>query len=174
MFKVIESPAKYEIRSVILFLTARNMSAADIHRQITEVYGTEAMSNSKTTHTAEHKEKRFAISLDFLIRYEEEGEDMLSRIVTGDENGYMISLRKSNSRWNSDTSPPVKVKAKQTMSKRKIMVTAFWGRRGVLLRDFMPKGTIINSGAYCATLRKLRRALQSKRRGMLSKCVFLL
>ncbi|GFY04664.1 hypothetical protein TNCV_419201 [Trichonephila clavipes] len=35
--------------------------------------------------TAENKEKRFAISLDYLIRYEEEGDDMLSQIVTGDE-----------------------------------------------------------------------------------------
>ncbi|GFU93363.1 uncharacterized protein TNCV_1860931 [Trichonephila clavipes] len=35
--------------------------------------------------TVEHKEKRFAILLDFLIRYEEEGDDMLSRIVTRDE-----------------------------------------------------------------------------------------
>ncbi|GFX75385.1 uncharacterized protein TNCV_1723991 [Trichonephila clavipes] len=34
---------------------------------------------------AEHKEKRFAISLDFLIRYEEEENDMLNQIVTGDE-----------------------------------------------------------------------------------------
>ncbi|GFY19679.1 HTH_48 domain-containing protein [Trichonephila clavipes] len=47
MFKVIESSAKCEMRSVIRFLTARNMSAADIHRQITEVYGTEAMSDRK-------------------------------------------------------------------------------------------------------------------------------
>ncbi|GFV23498.1 HTH_48 domain-containing protein [Trichonephila clavipes] len=47
MFKVIESPAKCEIWSVIRFLTARNMSAADIHPQITEVYGTEAMSDCK-------------------------------------------------------------------------------------------------------------------------------
>ncbi|GFX02816.1 uncharacterized protein TNCV_4437981 [Trichonephila clavipes] len=124
------------------------MSAADIHRQIIEVYGTEAMSDSKVQKwvrkfqggrtnvhdeertkylrkftittlslefpnvsrsvvykivtedfnfkklcsrwvprllTAEHQEKKFAISLDFLIRYEEEGDDMMSRIVTGDE-----------------------------------------------------------------------------------------
>ncbi|GFW91781.1 transposable element Tcb2 transposase [Trichonephila clavipes] len=33
----------------------------------------------------EHKEKSFASSLDFLICYEEEGDDILSRIVTGDE-----------------------------------------------------------------------------------------
>ncbi|GFR24804.1 hypothetical protein TNCT_119461, partial [Trichonephila clavata] len=35
--------------------------------------------------------------------------------------------------------------------------------------EFIPQGTTINSGAYCTTLRKLRRALQNKRRGMLSK-----
>ncbi|KAG8271628.1 NF-X1-type zinc finger protein nfxl1 [Homalodisca vitripennis] len=44
MFKTIERPADCEIRSVIWFLTARNVSAADIHRQISEVYGPNAMS----------------------------------------------------------------------------------------------------------------------------------
>ncbi|GFW19901.1 histone-lysine N-methyltransferase SETMAR [Trichonephila clavipes] len=72
------------------------------------------------------------------------------------------------------TSSPVKVKAKQTLSKRKIMTTVFWDRRGFLLVEFMPRGTTINSGANCATLRKLRRVLQHKRRGMLSKGVLLL
>ncbi|GFV46812.1 mariner Mos1 transposase [Trichonephila clavipes] len=38
----------------------------------------------------------------------------------------------------------------------------------------MPQGTAINSGAYCTTLQKLRRVLQNKRRGMLSKGVLLL
>ncbi|GFT83599.1 hypothetical protein TNCV_4866511 [Trichonephila clavipes] len=47
MFKVIELDAKREIRSFIRFLTARNMSSIDIHRHVTEVYGTEAMSESK-------------------------------------------------------------------------------------------------------------------------------
>ncbi|GFV50504.1 HTH_48 domain-containing protein [Trichonephila clavipes] len=69
MFKLIESPAKCEVRSVIYFLTARNMSAADIHRQITEVYGTETMSDSKgrkwvkkfkDVRTNVHDEKRSA------------------------------------------------------------------------------------------------------------------
>ncbi|GFT77637.1 uncharacterized protein TNCV_3146221 [Trichonephila clavipes] len=38
----------------------------------------------------------------------------------------------------------------------------------------MPQGTTINSGAYCATLRKFRRVLQNKPLGMLSKTVLLL
>ncbi|GFW23514.1 histone-lysine N-methyltransferase SETMAR [Trichonephila clavipes] len=36
---------------------------------------------------------------------------------------------------------------------------------------FMPRGTTINADRYCETLNKLRRAIQNKRRGMLTKGV---
>jgi hypothetical protein len=45
MFKMMERPADCEIRSVISFLNARNVKPADIHRQICEVYGENAMSD---------------------------------------------------------------------------------------------------------------------------------
>lgn len=60
------------------------------------------------------------------------------------------------------------------VSKRKILATLFRDRRGVFLVDFMPHRTAISSGAYCAILEKLRRPLQNKRRGMLSKRMLLL
>ncbi|GBM69911.1 hypothetical protein AVEN_96427-1 [Araneus ventricosus] len=47
MFKIIESPAPFEVQSVIRFLSARNPSAADIHRQICEVCGATAMCDGK-------------------------------------------------------------------------------------------------------------------------------
>ncbi|GFX45164.1 histone-lysine N-methyltransferase SETMAR [Trichonephila clavipes] len=47
MVTVIESPSKCQIRSDRCFLTARNISAAGIHHQITEVYDTEAINESK-------------------------------------------------------------------------------------------------------------------------------
>ncbi|XP_067143098.1 protein GVQW3-like [Centruroides vittatus] len=47
MFKKIESPADCEIRSVIRFLSSRNLAAAEIHHQICEVYGDNAMSDNK-------------------------------------------------------------------------------------------------------------------------------
>ncbi|GFV44558.1 uncharacterized protein TNCV_3287401 [Trichonephila clavipes] len=72
------------------------------------------------------------------------------------------------------TSSPVKVKAKQTLSKPKIMTTVFWDRTGVLLVDLMPQVTTINLGAYYAAPWKLQRALQNKRRDMLSNVVLLL
>jgi transposase len=46
MFNKMEKPAAYEMLSVICFLNARNMNLGDIHRQLCEVYGEHAMSDS--------------------------------------------------------------------------------------------------------------------------------
>jgi transposase len=53
-FKKIEKPAACEKRSVIRFLNARNMKPADIHRQLCEVYGEHAMSDSVVRRWARH------------------------------------------------------------------------------------------------------------------------
>ena len=44
MFKKIERAADCEIRSVIRFLNARNVLPSEIHHQICQVYGDNAMS----------------------------------------------------------------------------------------------------------------------------------
>jgi transposase len=44
MFSTIANPARCEIRSVIRFLHSRNMSAAEIHRELCAVYGKNVMS----------------------------------------------------------------------------------------------------------------------------------
>ncbi|GFX44207.1 mariner Mos1 transposase [Trichonephila clavipes] len=67
---------------------------------------------------------------------------------------------KQQSMESRHTSSPFKIKAKQTLSNCKIVATVFWDRGDVLLGDFMSLGTTINTGSYCATLRKVRRALQ--------------
>ena len=46
MFKKTENPAACEMRSVIRFLSAKNMTPAEIHRQLCDVYGEHAMSSS--------------------------------------------------------------------------------------------------------------------------------
>ena len=45
MFKTIEGAADCVIRSVIRFLKARNVLPSEIHRQICQVYGDNAMSD---------------------------------------------------------------------------------------------------------------------------------
>jgi histone-lysine N-methyltransferase SETMAR len=54
------------------------------------------------------------------------------------------------------------------------MASVFWDRKGVILVDYMVRGTIINAQAYCETLKKLRSAIKNKRRGILTKGVYLL
>jgi len=46
MFKKTENPAACELRSVIRFLNAKNMTPAEIHRQLCDVYGEHAISSS--------------------------------------------------------------------------------------------------------------------------------
>ena len=45
MFKIIERAADCEIWSVIRFLNARNVLPSEIHHQICQVYGDDAMSD---------------------------------------------------------------------------------------------------------------------------------
>jgi len=47
MCATINNPASCEVRAVIRFLLARNNNAAEIHRQLCEVYGPNVMSGSK-------------------------------------------------------------------------------------------------------------------------------
>jgi hypothetical protein len=37
------------------------------------------------------------------------------------------------------------------------------GQKNVLLVEFVPQGSTINTGVYCNTLKKLRRVIQNKR-----------
>ena len=46
MFKKIENPATCEIRTVIRFLNAKNMTPAEILRPLCDVYGEHVMSSS--------------------------------------------------------------------------------------------------------------------------------
>ncbi|GFX11093.1 histone-lysine N-methyltransferase SETMAR [Trichonephila clavipes] len=54
------------------------------------------------------------------------------------------------------------------------MASIFWDRQSILLLECMPPGTTINAAAYCQTLKRLRRAIQNKRRGMRTNGVRLL
>lgn len=123
-----------------------------------------------------HKTQRLGSALTFLERYHNEGEDFLNQIVTGDETwvAYVTPESKQQSMEWRHSSSPKRVKFKQTISARKIMCTVFWDRKGVLLVEFLSRNETINAASYCETLKNLRRAIQNKRRGKLSKGIVLL
>jgi len=115
--------------------------------------------------TEEHKKQCVACALTFLMYYHKEGNGILSHIVTGDETwvSHITPESKQQSLHWKHTGSPKRKKFKQTISTRKIMCTVFWDTQGVLLVEFLPQGTTINSAVYCKTLKKLRCAIQNKR-----------
>ncbi|GFV05780.1 histone-lysine N-methyltransferase SETMAR [Trichonephila clavipes] len=124
-----------------------------------------------------HKTSRMSAALEFLSRYHTDGEDFLNRMVTGDETWVAhvnVETKQQSMAWGHTSSPTRLRKARQTLSARKFMVTVFWNVQGILLIEFMTRGTTLNSEVYCRTLKKLKRALQNKHRGLLSSGVVLL
>ncbi|KAJ4447352.1 hypothetical protein ANN_09358 [Periplaneta americana] len=120
--------------------------------------------------------QRLGAALTFLQRYHDNGDEFLDRIVTGDEtliSHFTPEIKQQPMHWRHSGSP-VRTKFKQTLSVRKVMCTVFWDRKGILLIDFLLRGETVNADRYCETLRKLRRAIQNKRRGMLTAGVVLL
>jgi hypothetical protein len=120
--------------------------------------------------TKEYKIKRQASALTFLTRYSEQGDDFLSRTVRGGEtwvSRITPESKQQSMEWRH-TSSPRKKKFKQTISTRKIMCTVFWGWKHVLLVEFLPQASRINTCAYCC------HAIQNKRCGMLSQGVLML
>jgi len=149
-----------------------------VHKIVSETLGYSKVSARWVPRqlTDDHKRQRVESDTEFLRRYEEEGEDFLDSLVTGDEtwaHHYTPETKEQSKQWRHTTSPKPK-KFKTTLSAGKVMATVFWDRKGVLLVDFLPKGETINSERYCETLTKLRRAIQNKRRGRLTKGVVLL
>ncbi|UYV64643.1 hypothetical protein LAZ67_3001454 [Cordylochernes scorpioides] len=123
--------------------------------------------------TEDHKRQRVYVAQKFLDCHKTDGEEFLDSIVTGDVTWVHYTTpetKEQSKQWNHISSPKP-LKFKQTLSAGKLMATVFWDRKGLLLCDFMRLGTTIISDRYCKTLKQLRRAIQNKRRGMLTKGV---
>ncbi|GFX48094.1 mariner Mos1 transposase [Trichonephila clavipes] len=116
-------------------------------------------------------------ALEFISRYHTDGKDFFNRMVTGDETWVAhvnVETKQQCIAWGHTGSPTRLRKTCQTLSARKLMVTFFGDVQGILLIEFMTRGTTINSEIYCRMLKKLKRAIQNKRRGLLSSGVVLL
>jgi hypothetical protein len=124
-----------------------------------------------------HKTQRMASALMFLQRYHDEGNKFLDKIVTCNETWVKfvnVETKEQSQQWMHTHSPNKPRKSKQSLANRKLTATVFWDRKGVLLSEFMEPGTTITSETYCETLKKLHRAIENKRRGMLMSGVVLL
>jgi histone-lysine N-methyltransferase SETMAR len=123
--------------------------------------------------TDDHKTKRMGTALNFLVKYHNNGNKFLTHIVTGYETliSHVTPENKQQSmQWWHSASPKAK-KFKHMLSTMKTMCITFWDGRGVLLIDIMTQVTTVNANVYCETT---RRAIQNRRRGLLSPGVLLL
>jgi len=108
--------------------------------------------------------------------YQDEGDETLSRIVTGDESRvhhYKPKTKRASMQWKHPASPAHK-KFKVTPSDRKVMLTVFWDCQGVLLTEFQQREHTITSASHYMILIKLRAAIHRKRLGLLTKGILLL
>ncbi|GFV71465.1 mariner Mos1 transposase [Trichonephila clavipes] len=122
--------------------------------------------------TADHKRQRVEAAQEFLAFHGTTEEEFLTLLLLVTRPGYTTPHRNKGAIEAVETPFVAKSKEVQTnLSAGKIMASIFWDRKGVLLCEFMPRGTTINADRYCETLNKLRRAIQNKRRGMLTKGV---
>ncbi|UYV74824.1 GNPAT [Cordylochernes scorpioides] len=94
----------------------------------------------------------------FLEMHRRDGDQMFSRIVTGDES------------WMHHSTPETK---RQSMVWEKPEESAPKKAKGVLLVDYLPPNTTVNAARYCEVLTKLRAAIKRKRPGLLSRKVLL-
>jgi len=98
------------------------------------------------------------------------------KFITGDEtwvHQYYPETQAQSMACKHPRSPTIK-KFKTSTSSGKLMATVFWDMRGVLLLHFSPPNETVNSAAYQATLKKLKRAVQRKKPQMSYKRVLLL
>ena len=102
-------------------------------------------------------------------------DDFLLHLVTVDETWvhyYEPENKAQSHQWVGPGSPRPK-KFKMQPSAGKVMATVFWGAKGVIMLDFLPKRSTITGVHYANLLDQVRTAICEKRRGKLSKGVLL-
>ena len=126
--------------------------------------------------TEVHKQTRVDIFQNIWIAIWIEQDIFLDRIITGDETWayqYEPESNLQSMEWKHPQSPS-KRKFKTQPSAGKLMLTVFWDSQGPVLEHYQERGTTINNAQYSEMLAdRLKPAIRSKRRGLLSKGVVL-
>lgn len=127
--------------------------------------------------TDAHKETRLQICRQLKARALTEKESFFERIVTCDEtwiHHFEPESKRQSLEWKH-TSSPSRKKFKTQPSAGKVMLTVFWDSQGPIVCDYLEDQRTINSQYYSDMLEnKVKPAIRTKRRGLLTKGVILL
>ena len=100
----------------------------------------------------------------------------MNHLVTQDEtwvHHYDPEAKRQSMQWKH-TDSPTPLKFKVTSSSKKVMASVFWDREGVIMVDYLEKGSTNNGKYYADELPRLREEIKKKRRGKLRNGVYLL
>ncbi|GFR71535.1 transposase [Elysia marginata] len=115
--------------------------------------------------TPQMKLQRVQICRELLAKFDEDGEDFLRQVVTGDESWvhHFDPESKQQSKEYRDKTSPSPKKFKVFSSARKVLLTIFWDSEGVVHTEILEQGNPVNSTKYVNTLEKLKARLRRVR-----------
>ncbi len=107
---------------------------------------------------------------------EADPSNFFDRIVTGDECWiyHYDPLTQAEAKVWKKPGEQTPTRLRQKRSVGKLMMIIFWDKDGVLLIDYLPRGTTINGPYYASIIERLRSAILEKRRGKVRHGVLLL
>jgi hypothetical protein len=99
-----------------------------------------------------------------------------ARIVTGDESWvyHYDPLSQVEAKVWKTPGEQTPTQLRRQRSAEKLMMIISWDKDGVLLTDYLPRGTTINGPYYASIIEQLRSASLEKRRGKVRHGVLLL
>lgn len=119
---------------------------------------------------------RYAICSDHLARWQQDGDQFLSRIIAIDEfwaRAYEPELKRQSAEWRHAGSPR-RQKVRQNPSPVKLMVIVAYDVRGVIVCHFVPHGRTVTAQYYRDFLvRQVRRGVRDKRPDLVDSAIIL-
>ena len=114
---------------------------------------------------------------ELLQESEVNSANFFDSIVTGDESWihYYDPLSQLEAKVRKRPGEQTPTRLRQERSAGKIMMIIFWDKDGVLLTEYLPRGTTINGPYYASIIERLRSVILEKRpRSKVSRGVLLL
>ena len=114
--------------------------------------------------TEEQKENGVTVSQELLDRSNTD-ENFLKNVITGDETwvyGYDVETKVQSSQYVGKYSPRPK-KACKSHSNVKVMLIVCFDWKGIVHREFVPRGETVNKEFYLKVMKRLREAVRRKR-----------
>jgi histone-lysine N-methyltransferase SETMAR len=102
---------------------------------------------------------------NFLYNYEADWSKFKQRLVTSDETWLLYEepeTKQTAAEWKAPGEQP-QVIPKLRKTHRKVMGVFFWDAQGIILIDYVPPGISVTGQYYADLVRKLARALATKR-----------